>query len=572
VFEGKPVEDYHKEFHPGTGWFAHGPSGGESHLEVKRRMGEALYDFEQKYQNKTILIVTHDTPAWLLSSVAQGLDQKETITFRDGAEFFMQNAEVIDLPFVPLSHNVDFELDLHRPYIDTVVLSCDCGGVLTRVKEVMDVWFDSGAMPFAQDHYPFEKKELAYPADFISEAIDQTRGWFYTLHAIGALMGKGKAYKNVICLGHILDKEGKKMSKSLGNIVEPWEEMDKFGVDALRFFMYSVNQPGDSKNYDAKTVDEIVKKVFNLLLNVLAFYRLYAGEVPHASVDPRKSPSVLDQWILAKTDEMVATTTFGFEHYQLFEPSRAIREFTADLSHWYLRRSRDRIKSGEPKDRAFALATTREVLLTVSKLLAPLTPFFAESLYQSLNGGRESVHLEVWPVSQLKTKDYQPSTIISEMEEVRKIVSLGLEARMKAKINVRQPLASFKFKSEKLQVKSAELFALIAEEVNVKKVVCDEKIVGDVALDTEITAELREEGMMREFIRAVQDLRKEKGLTVADRPTLVVSTDKAGQTFLTKFKTEILKANQLKELTFGEVLDAQNQVSFDTLTFSLEIK
>ncbi|MEN9614081.1 MAG: hypothetical protein RLZZ347_388 [Candidatus Parcubacteria bacterium] len=575
VFEGKPVSEYHKDFHPGTGWFAHGPQGGESHLEVKRRMGEALYDFEQKYQNKTILIVTHDTPAWLLASAAQGLNQEQTIALRDGAEFFMQNAEVIDLPFAPLPHNTDFELDLHRPYIDTVELSCDCGGSLTRVKEVMDVWFDSGAMPFAQDHYPFENKKwiegAGYPADFIAEAIDQTRGWFYTLHAIGALMGKGKAYKNVICLGHILDKEGKKMSKSLGNIVEPWEEMNKFGVDALRFFMYSVNQPGDSKNYDPKTVDEIVKKVFNLLSNVLAFYQLYAGEVEHTSIDPRKSPSVLDSWILAKTDEMVATVTEGFEHFQLFEPSRAIREFTADLSQWYLRRSRDRIKGGDAKDRAFALATTREVLLIVSKLLAPLTPFFAESLYQSLKGEKESVHLETWPVAQLKTKDHQLSTAIIEMTEVRKIVSLGLEARMKAKINVRQPLGKLTIHNKQLATKK-ELLALIADEVNVKQVVCDEKVVNEVELDTEISAELKEEGMMREFIRAVQDLRKEKGLTVADRPNLVVSTDKAGQTFLTKFKTEIIKVNQLKELTFGEVSDAQNQVSFDTLTFSLEIK
>lgn len=598
VFNGKSVSEYHKEFRPGSGWFTEGPTGGESHLEVKRRVGEALYDFEQKYQNKTILIVTHDTPAWLLASVAQGLDQKQTITLRDGAEFFMQNAEVKELPFVLLPHNTDYELDLHRPYIDEAKLVCDCGGELSRVKEVMDVWFDSGAMPFAQDHYPFDfaqgkpfaGKELAYPADFISEAIDQTRGWFYTLHAIGALMGKGKAYKNVICLGHILDKEGKKMSKSLGNIVEPWEEMNTFGVDALRFFMYSVNQPGDSKNYDPKTVDEIVKKVFNLLSNVLVFYGLYAGEVSHDKIDSRKSPSVLDKWILAKTDEMVATVTEGFEHYQLFEPSRAVREFVADLSQWYLRRSRDRIKGGEAKDRAYALATTREVLLTVSKLLAPLTPFFAESLYQALKGEkakpsqsnetdlvarsaqqsgfRESVHLESWPVSGLKTKDSQLSAVISEMAEVRRLVSLGLEARMKAKINVRQPLSKLTINNKQLTTRE-EMLELIAEEVNVKQVVCDEKTTGEVELDTEITPELKEEGMMREFIRAVQDARKEKGLTVADRPILVVSTDKAGEDFLSKFKSEIMKVNQLKELSFGQALGTE--IKCDSLSFVLEI-
>ncbi|MEK9131384.1 MAG: class I tRNA ligase family protein [Patescibacteria group bacterium] len=579
VFNGKPVSEYHKNFHPGSGWFTQGPEGGESHLDVKRRVGEALYGFEEKYQDKTILIVTHDTPAWLLSSVAKGLDQKDTITLRDGNEFFMQNAEVMELPFVPLSHNIDFELDLHRPYIDTVELSCDCGGVLTRVKEVMDVWFDSGAMPFAQDHYPFDfaqgkpfaGKELAYPADFIAEAIDQTRGWFYTLHAIGALMGKGKAYKNVICLGHILDKEGKKMSKSLGNIVEPWEEMDKFGVDALRFFMYSVNQPGDSKNYDAKTVDEIVKKVFNLLANVLAFYQLYAGEVAHDKVDSRKSPSVLDQWILAKMGEMVATVTEGFEHYQLFEPSRAIREFVADLSQWYLRRSRERIKSGEKTDRAFALATTCEVLLTVSKLLAPLTPFFAESLYQALTGEKESVHLESWPVADDSRFTIHDSGIIKEMAEVRKLVSLGLQSRMDAKINIRQPLSELRFKNLSQEIKdNSQLLQLVLDEVNVKEVLEDEKLFGEVSLDIIITPELKEEGMLREFIRAVQDARKEKGLTVADRPTLTVSTDEDGEMFLSRFKTEIVKANQLKELSFGEA--SGTEIKCDSLSFLLEIR
>ena len=182
-----------------------------------------------------------------------------------------RNAQIVDLYFTPIPHNEDYELDLHKPYIDEVPLVCKCGGKLTRTKEVMDVWLDSGTMPFSQDHYPFENRKWiegkGYPADFICEAIDQTRGWFYTLHAVGVLMGRGKAYKNVICLGHLLDAKGKKMSKSLGNIVDPWIMIEKYGVDTLRLWMYCVNQPGESKNFDEKTVVLLHQQVFGLLFN-----------------------------------------------------------------------------------------------------------------------------------------------------------------------------------------------------------------------------------------------------------------------------------------------------------------
>jgi isoleucyl-tRNA synthetase len=191
----------------------------------------------------------------------------------------------LELPFLSLPRNHEGEVDLHRPYIDNFVFESSSGKKMKRVPEVMDVWFDSGAMPFAQNHYPFENKEWVdtkgYPADYISEAIDQTRGWFYTLHAIGVLLGRGNAYKNVICLGHILDKDGLKMSKSKGNTVNPWEAIEKYGVDPLRYWMYTINQPGESKNFDIRTVDDVVKKVFNLVLNVLKFYEMCLNNEYH---------------------------------------------------------------------------------------------------------------------------------------------------------------------------------------------------------------------------------------------------------------------------------------------------
>ncbi|MFM7088947.1 MAG: class I tRNA ligase family protein, partial [Candidatus Paceibacterota bacterium] len=283
-FDGGRWKDYHEHIQfTGPNWFDRRIEDGESLKDVKLRTAAVLYELEEKYKGKNILLVTHGAPAWLLY-VNTGMfepDHQEYVPAN--THVFVQefkrfaNAEFRELPFVSMPHDENYELDLHRPYIDEVVLEKD-DKEFYRTKEVMDVWFDSGAMPFAQDHYPFENKDFVddagYPADYISEAIDQTRGWFYTLHAVGVLMGRGKAYRNVICLGHLLDAKGKKMSKSIGNIVDPWVMLEKYGVDTLRLWMYSVNQPGESKNFDEKTVIDLNRQVFGLYYNVLAFYEL----------------------------------------------------------------------------------------------------------------------------------------------------------------------------------------------------------------------------------------------------------------------------------------------------------
>ncbi|MBX4216140.1 class I tRNA ligase family protein, partial [Candidatus Parcubacteria bacterium] len=376
--------------------------GSESLASVRRRVLEAMADAEKRYSGENILIVTHGSPMWMLLAGAAHLDEKGIFEFRrkreDGKGYFIKNTDPEEFEFWPFPHNEEWELDVHRPYIDEVVLISESGKEMRRVKEVMDVWFDSGGMPFAQDHYPFENEKYieraGYPADFICEAIDQTRGWFYTLHAVGTLMGRGRAFKNVICLGHILDKDGKKMSKSLGNAVDPWQMIEKYGADTLRFWMYSVNQPGESKNFDEKTVDEAKKRVFGLLSNVMAFYELYRDR--SRETQNRPSPSnVLDRWILARLDEVISEATASFEAYRLLEPARSLRVFIDALSTWYLRRSRERVKEGE----AEAKRTIHFVLMTVGKLMAPIAPFFAEHIYRRLRtpDGKESVHLEGWP-------------------------------------------------------------------------------------------------------------------------------------------------------------------------------
>jgi len=408
-------------------------------------------------------------------------------------------------------------LDLHRPFIDVYTLTCDCGGTMKRVPEVLDVWFDSGAMPFAQDHYPFSGTQLSYPADYICEAIDQTRGWFYTLHAVGAgIMGRGRAFSNVICLGHILDAKGKKMSKSLGNIVVPNVAIDKYGVDALRFFMYTVNAPGESKNFDERLVDEIVKKNIGRLNNVLAFLKLY-DDGTAASAGSRY---VLDRWILSRLDELSAAMTRGFEGYQLDAAMRPVSLFIDDLSVWYLRRSRDRFKE-DGADKKAALATLRHVLRTLAALMAPAMPFYSEYLYQAVKGTSdpESVHLAAWPERRQPgffegLFGAKPHTLIADMAFARGIVSQALEQREKAGIKVRQPLARLTIPAESKL--SREVLDIVADEVNVKKI---EKSGTTLSLDTMLTDELRAEGVVRDFIREVQMYRKDQKLRPGEQAT-----------------------------------------------------
>ncbi|MEI6058452.1 MAG: class I tRNA ligase family protein [archaeon] len=526
---------------------------GESHNDLRKRAGEFLYEIDKKYSDENILFVTHLSLAWALCSVALGADKVKAEELWKEKNDFLTPAEYREFDFSPIPHNDLYELDLHKPYIDEIQLFSEKGTPLYRAKEVMDVWLDSGAMPFAQDHYPFENKDLAYPADFISEAIDQTRGWFYTLHAVGVLSGKGLAYKNVICLGHLNDKDGKKMSKSIGNVVDPWEMMNKYGVDAIRLWMYSVNQPGEPKSFDEKTVDEIVKKIFNLVTNVNTFYELYRDKDLESNEIP-KGENVLDKWILSKLNSLVSDNTKYLDDYKLLEPVRLIREFVDSLSTWYLRRSRDRIREGNTD----AKNTLYYVLKTLSKLLAPLAPFYAESLYQGLKlvEDKESVHLEKWP----ETNEVETS-VVEMMDATRKIVEVAMRLRSENKIIVRQPLASLKLKvtpdngnklghaSEKLK---EEYLEIIKEEINVKEIIVDDSIQVEIELDTNITPELKEEGEYRELLRAIQDLRKRKGLTPKDKPKLIISCDPETKNFIEKFQTQLEKTASLLSVSYEQ--------------------
>ncbi len=533
-FDGKPFSKYFEVRNVNEDRYGFKASDGESYLDILKRSGEFIYDLESKYKGKRVLIMTHGAVARALELHSHGISFDSLYrNTRDYNNF--ENADLREINFVPLPHNENFELDLHKPYIDEVELYKD-GKKLTRVKEVMDVWFDSGGMPFAQEHYMGEGT-LSYPADFISEAIDQTRGWFYTLLAVGVLMNRESPYKNVICLGHLLDKDGKKMSKSIGNIVEPFEQMDTFGADAVRWWMYSVNAPGESKNYDPKSVAEINNKVFNLFNNVLSFYELYRDK--ELEDQNNKSENILDKWILARLNQTLAEVTNSLDAYDLFRPTRALRDLIDDLSTWYLRRSRDRIKDGEKQ----AKQTLYYVLKNTAQAMAPFAPFFAEHVWQKLklDSDAESVHLALWP-------DYQEadSELINNMQITRNFCTAGNAFRKSKNIPIRQPLKLMKISYDAL---SKDLTSLIEEELNIKMVLVDTEIqpAGEIYVDEEITPELKLEGEYRELVRLVQDMRKEKGLTPQDEISLTLP-EKYNEIFA-KFGEELKKVVGAREVS-----------------------
>ncbi len=372
------------------------------------------------------------------------------------------------------------DLDLHRPYIDDVTYVCpQCGGKMSRVKDLIDVWFDSGSMPYAQWHYPFENGDrfkAQFPADYICEAVDQTRGWFYSLHAIAALLMDSVAFKNVLCLGLILDADGKKMSKSLGNIVDPWDVIKADGADAFRWYLYTASPPGNERRFSIDLVGEVVRSFTLTLWNVYSFFVTYANlDHPDLRRGVRPADSVLDRWLLSELNVLIRDVTAAYERYDVTGATRPIQAFVDRLSTWYLRRSRRRFwKSESDADKQSAYATLHMALVTVSKLMAPAMPFLADELYQNLvrsvqQGAAESVHLAQWP-------EYDEAMIDEKLNRdmglVIKLVSLGHAARQKGNRKVRQPLQEAAFSvGTQTERRAVEMYAeLIEDELNVKKV------------------------------------------------------------------------------------------------------
>jgi isoleucyl-tRNA synthetase len=550
-----------------------------------------------------------------------------------------------------LGTDVPDDIELHRPYVDDVVLTCEeCSGTMYRVQDVIDCWFDSGCAHTAQWHYPFENKELfeqAYPADFISEAIDQTRGWFYSLLATGTLLYDKPAYKNCLCLELILASDGQKMSKSRGNTVDPWTILDEQGADAMRWYMFTASPPWAQRTFKLEGVDEALKKFMGTLNNVYSFFVMYANLEQIDVLDgvpPVAERATIDRWILSRLQTLINKVRDDMENYHLTNAPRAIEAFVDDLSNWYVRRSRDRFWGAEAGvDKQAAYATLYEVLVTLAKLSAPFIPFLADELYRNLVGSLNpdaplSVHLAEYPVADDALID---SALENDMAFTREIISMGHAARNRSGIKTRQPLAEITLgglsDAEKETIN--RLAAFVHDELNVKEIVFTEeldaftqvtlkpnfKILGPkygkgvqaiakalatadamqlkaeleangslqievsgekytleeseidvqtqnregffvevdakkfVALSTELTHELVLEGMARELVNKIQNMRKEADFNVSDRIRLSLDTASA----LVEEAFEVHRDYILTETLTTEVVELPSEKAFN---------
>lgn len=553
----------------------------------------------------------------------------------------------------------DEDIELHRPYIDKVTFPCECGGVMRRVPEVIDCWYDSGSMPFAQFHYPFENRDLFeknFPADFISEAIDQTRGWFYVLLAISSVLFEKAPFKSCIVLGHVNDKDGIKMSKHKGNVVDPWSVLDKQGADAVRWYFYTSSAPWLPSRFAPEIVSEVQRKFLGTLWNTYAFFVLYA-EID--KYDPslydiaNVKLSVMDRWILSELNTLIDFVDKGLDKYNITDTSRAIEKFTDNLSNWYVRRCRERFWGSDmSEDKIAAYTTLYTALTTLAKLAAPFVPFITEQIYGNLvlpfyKNVPVSVHLTSFPVCD---KAFIDTQLGETMDRVINIVSLGRTARNACAIKNRQPLSELFIRADKFDSLPEEYLDILKEELNVKKIAfisdssgfasyeikpqlrtlgpkygpligkirehlaqCDSSalvnavrkgetvtvsidntlvafkeedlLISDknkegyqtvsekgitVILNTELSQELIQEGLMRELVSKIQTMRKESGFNVTDHIVVTYSCGEKLAEVIEKYKSEIMQDTLADSITAGSGSSLKD-INGEEISLSLEV-
>ncbi|MCT4592189.1 MAG: class I tRNA ligase family protein [Candidatus Gracilibacteria bacterium] len=636
VKDGCAIEEWQSMFPDLKARFFEAPEGGESKADVENRTKKLLQEIYDKHLDKNILIITHGAVLRVITKFFHNLSIQETF------DVPIENAQLNTFSFGSLPTNDFGEIDLHRPYIDDVHMDCPhCKNKMQRVPDVLDCWFESGSMPYAEKHYPFENKDEfidLFPADFIAEGLDQTRGWFYTLHVLANGLFNQEAYKNVIVNGIVLAEDGQKMSKSKKNYPDPELVFSKLGADSVRFYM--MNSPvvrADDMRFSEAGVEETMRKVLLPLKNSYAFFASLSN-ITKWELKGKKSNSKLDKWILSELRECIKIVQENLDTYNLDHAARAIPEFLEKLTNFYIRRSRRRFWNEENE----AFETLYTALLTISKALAPFMPFYTESLYQELSkitpNAKESIHLEQFP-------NYQNFNDEPELREeigaIRTIISLGLAIRAKEKIRVRQPLQSLKIAlpprisqdiimqnaniiKEELNIKEIEILEKpeqIAEKIakpdarkigprlgkEVQKVIQEAKNgnfsekgdqikVGDfilnkdeieiaylpkeglsvesangivASLETEITKELRNEGIMREIVRHLQDMRKEADYQIADR---IKASINGADDIMAVFKDKIAEDVLIDEFADIDKPDQEKQVEIEELKISLKIK
>ena len=559
TFTGYNDEKYAQIFPTYASRFEKTPEGGESLRDLRARMWGFLKDCEEKYEGKNILLVTHEYPTWMLTHTAEAWDEKRALEEKEKNDGdFIDFAEIRKLNVKVVPRNDSGEADLHRPYIDDVVFPCaKCGKMMHRTSEIFDSWIEAGSMPFAEYHYPFEnEKEFKhhFPAQFVAEYIAQTRAWFYLSHVVSFILFGHAPFENVVTTGTILGEDGEKMSKSKGNFPDPKLLVDKFGADSLRFYlMNSAVMQADNLNFSEKGVEGVYRKVGLLFTNVYKYFATYRGEVSVKTSDnsesgeaPVADDNILDQWITAKTEELVDIVTRSLNAYDTVRATRAIQEYVDDLSTWYLRRSRKR------KDAGF-FKTMQASLLVTSRVLAPFMPFLAEAIYAELTPADSagSVHLEAWPKAEFSLKENERKELMESMAEIRRLASLGLAARAEAKIKVRQPLAKLTVRGADAKIRDERLLAILKSEINVKEIIFDSELASEVALDTEITPALREEGLVREVARMFQELRQKAELEPKDKIVAMMELPEKIMQVIDRHKTLFLADIGATTVEFG---------------------
>ena len=558
-----------------------------------------------------------------------------------------------DKGFVPGDYSEDNynKIDIHRPYVDDIVLVSDSGKPMKRELDLIDVWFDSGAMPYAQLHYPFENRELVderkfFPADFIAEGVDQTRGWFFTLHAIGTMVFDSVAYKSVISNGLVLDKNGNKMSKRLGNAVDPFMAIDKYGSDPLRWYMISNSAPWDNLKFDEAGVEEVARKFFGTLYNTYSFFALYAnvdGFDPETATVPIAERPEIDRWIISLLNSLVAQVTADLDDYEPTRAARAISDFVNEnLSNWYVRLNRKRFWGGDmTQDKLSAYVTLYECLTTVSLLMAPISPFYSDMLYRDLTGSTNSVHLAFYPKANPEVID---KALEERMHMAQTITSMVLSLRRKKNLKVRQPLTSIMIPvlDEKQRAAIEAVGNLIVNEVNVKDIkyvgndegvlvkrvkpdfkklgpkygkimkalaqalttmpqadinrfeqegsitldidgqqavvdIADVEIISEdipgwlvanegnltVALDITLTDDLRREGVARELVNRIQNVRKSKDFDITDKIVVRITPDERVNDAVVQFKDYIARQVLAVSIELQDVTDNPERVELD---------
>ena len=539
---------------------------GENLYDIRNRIGDFIYDIDSKNKDKNILLISHKCPINAIYHVSHGHDVRQIIK-KGKICFEVQPAEYMKIDFAYIPHNDNFELDFHRPYIDEVVFDFE-NEKYKRLTEVLDVWYDAGSMPFSSQHFPFEfdenqQKEFVknFTVDFVSEGLDQTRGWFYYMLFMATALFDKAPFKNVMVGGLVLASDGKKMSKSLKNYPDLMPIVDQYGADSLRYFLLSSPVTrAEEYAFSEKMLNEINNKFFNKISNVISFLEMYG--IKNVNIDIENDftkefyrENELDQWIEIKLNNLIKEITENLDLYQIDKAARPILDFVEDLSTWYLRRCRDRFKNIADSEKV--TKNLLIILFNLSKVIAPFTPFMADDIYLFIkefsnknNNLSESVHLETWPL----IRDIKDNNVIEKMSQTRLIIEQGLALRNKDGLKVRQPLNSISVSKDIINNIYQDI---VKDELNIKNI-----IEGDtIMLDTNITEALRLEGIARDIIREIQSKRKDLDLIPTDKISLTIKTKENLDDFVEMIKAPVNTDN----INFIKTEDDKNEIEISKI-------